>query len=85
MTGWNLPPGCNVRDLPGCGPNAYQITIDGIEYVWDEDDQVYMYTGHHANEWDDGYRPLGTLAWDEDDPEQALRNWLNRPLTLPKT
>jgi hypothetical protein len=19
MTGWNMPPGCNVRDIPGCG------------------------------------------------------------------
>jgi hypothetical protein len=35
-----------------------------------------MYTGQHANEWDDGYRFLGTLAWDDDEPEQTLRNWL---------
>jgi len=76
MSGWNLPPGCSVNDIPGNGPNAYEITIDGIPYAWDEDDKVYMYTGRHANEWDDGYRFLGTLAWDDDEPEQTLRNWL---------
>jgi hypothetical protein len=22
MTGWNMPPGCNVRDIPGCGDES---------------------------------------------------------------
>jgi hypothetical protein len=76
MSGWNLPPGCSVRDLPGAGPNAYEVAIDGTHYAWDEDDRVYMYTGEHRDEYDDGYRLLGTLAWDDDNPEQTLRDWI---------
>lgn len=39
MTGWNLPPGCNVSDLPGCGPDD-----EAWEVYWhetDRPDEVY--------------------------------------------
>jgi hypothetical protein len=30
MTGWNLPPGCNVRDIPGNRPED-----EAAEALWD--------------------------------------------------
>jgi hypothetical protein len=74
--GWDLPPGCSVRDLPGYGDCVYEVTIDGVHYAWKEDDTVYKYTGQHDHDYDDGYRLIGTLAWDDDSPEETLRNWL---------
>ena len=76
MTGWNLPPGCSNRDIDHLA-EALELTIDGVLYAWDEDDNVYVYTGATDHDYDDGFRKIGTLPWPEDDDwEVALVQWV---------
>lgn len=76
MTGWNLPPGCSIRDIDPPA-EALELTIDGVLYAWDEDDNVYVYTGATDHDYDDGFRRIGTLPWPDDDNwELAFRRWV---------
>jgi hypothetical protein len=72
MTGWNLPPGVNVNDLPGNGPqdqaweDLYKIIADyanrfGLEFV----DSVVDAVGDSLPE--DDTPPMTQFPHDDDD------------------
>lgn len=75
--GWDLPAGCGT--LPGEEDDVYQCTIDGKNYAWDDKDQVWVYSGIHESDYDDGYRMIGKCQYNDDidDPEKILREWVN--------
>lgn len=76
--GWSLPPGC--RTLPGEEEHAYEVRIDGVQYAWDEHDNVYRQDAKHPDARDDGYVLIGTLAWPDDpdaDPRVVLHKFVN--------
>lgn len=61
--GWSLPPGCHT--LPGEEEEVCEIKVDGVEYAWDDSDNLFKYVGYEA-ERDDGYTFLCKLVWDDD-------------------
>lgn len=76
--GWSLPPGCST--LPGEEEHAYEVRIDGVQYAWAEDDNVYRQDAKHPDARDDGYVLIGTLAWPDDpdaDPRVVLHKFIN--------
>lgn len=60
---------------PNEEPSAYEVTIDGMRYAWDEADNIYRHDPKHPDAREDGFIYLGHLAWpdDPDDPEDAAR------------
>lgn len=51
----------------------FMVTIDGTQYAWDEDDVVWK-GGPPQNDYDDGFRRIGTLAYeDEDEDAMAIK------------
>ena len=65
MTGWNLPPGCEVSDLPGCTPED-----EAWSWFWENSDwAVHIYNILWEEEhFDEEYNPKINLdAIYEDD------------------
>lgn len=52
----------------------FTLTIEGIQYVWDEDDVVWR-GGPPEGDHDDGFRKIGTLTYNDED-EEAMKQKL---------
>ena len=58
----------------------FTLTIEGIQYVWDEDDVVWR-GGPPEGDHDDGFRKIGTLTYNDED-EEAMKQKLTTFVTL---
>jgi len=67
MTGWNLPPGCNVSDIPGNRPEDLAFEIFWENYI----DKVY-------EEWKEEHIP----KYDNPDDEYDKNPEFNRYVEL---
>jgi hypothetical protein len=60
--------------------DPFTLTIEGIQYVWDEDDVVWR-GGPPEGDHDDGFRKIGTLTYNDED-EEAMKQKLTTFVTL---
>lgn len=52
------------------------IQIDGIYYAWDENDNVWK-EGKPENDYDDGYRKIGVLKYEDEDENEMKQKLIN--------
>jgi hypothetical protein len=52
------------------------VVIDGVGYAWDENDNVWK-EGKPENEYDDGYRKIGVLKYEDEDENKMKEKLIN--------